>query len=196
MLTGYEICKDFMAVKLHFKDKFDYFKYNGKYHLKFKTYEAKHDKFHYEKLANKHYCSNNAPIFFCANYIEDEKSLDYIGNVSEQNYNNWFRRIQSLTYRFNQDIIKLDDNFDSEFKIIDGQLPSIIQKFLEKEITLETIVIINRCIRFIEKTENKIEKNIFNNYILNKIKKYSPFLEFDTKKYTQLILKRYENTKI
>jgi hypothetical protein len=81
--------------------------------------------------------------FLVANFIEGDTwigSLAY--NEQAQNtYTEWLKRTQSLTYIFQNEIEKLNDDFNSNFIIQDGQHPNALKLYLRKE---PRLVISNR----------------------------------------------------
>ena len=80
---------------------------------------------------------------------DDPGSL-WIGEIvrsGETNYNEWKKRVQSLTYLFREESTKLFDGrkVDEVFDCSKGH-PILLKKHLSKELSLETMVIYDRIL--------------------------------------------------
>ena len=92
--------------------------------------------------------------FFVANFVlhPDPYSL-WIGEIvknGEDNYTQWKRNTQSLSYTFQSEIESVfgGKDFDSMFKITGSSHPEVIKSHLSKELSLETLIILNRILGF------------------------------------------------
>ena len=68
-----------------------------------------------------------------------------------------------MTYCFKENINQLVDycpNFDSIFISNYGQYPSLLSKVLSEEITLETLIILDKFVPFLEMWNKKIEDDV------------------------------------
>jgi len=69
--------------------------------------------------------------------------------------------------------------------------PLIIEKWMEEDVSLETVVILNSLTDFINKEGNKITETLFWPDVSRKIKKYSPFVNFEKDKFIKIVKKRF-----
>ena len=142
MMSAFECYKEYIALKQHFtQPSYDYHKYNGKSRASLATFEARKDKLYFQKLAKLSDPSN----YILANLVENPKIWikEIIFSLSAQQiYKDWAKRQQSLMYLFKEDMSKLNDDFDSNFKVTDQTHPHVIKLFLRKEISLETLILL------------------------------------------------------
>lgn len=196
MTDPFESYKLYNALKLHFESGYDAVKYNFKSNVTPKSFFKRKDKYFFAKLAKKH--DNNLKDYYVANF---KAGLSYVGDMmdedGEKNYKE-HKRIQESIHRvFSVDINRLseeDVSFNSLFESIDGQHPLIVKLWLQEEISLETVVILNSIIGFIPRESNKISDTIIWPDIQRKIEKYTPFVNFNRDKCITLLKKQFTNT--
>lgn len=194
-MSAYECYREYVALKQHFTQKnYDYIKYNGKVKSATeKSFMARRDKLFFMKLA-KHQDPKN---FLIANMIESNKV--WIGELAyneeaQRKYVDWTKRIQSLTYTFKRDINKLQDNFNSNFLIDDNSHPFALKLYLQKEISLETLVILVELARCFKYWNSKMDYDPLWEELSHRIRKYSPFLNYDVNKLKQILIDKFDNT--
>ena len=202
--TGFAAFAMFNAIKLHFtSDSYDYFKYNGKTNVSKQTFTTRKDKYQFYKLSRK-YDVVTLRDYYVANFLEDDVQWvgDIIGPDGEENYTKWCKRIQSLTYTFENDIIYLFDSIDGAefwsmedyFKPIDGGWPMLITKMMQKKISLETVCILVDILGCMPMWEKQITDDIIWPANHRLIKKYTPFIQYDKvkcKKFLKEKIKEY-----
>jgi hypothetical protein len=130
--------------------------------------------------------------FFVANFVgcDDPQSLyivDIIKN-GENRYNEWKRRNQSLSYIFREEIEVVfgDKDFDSFFEIETNKHPKIVKEFLKKNLSLETLIILDRILGFSVKFDDKLRDPVWK-LISQRMKKYSSFLNSDVFRYKKIL---------
>jgi hypothetical protein len=146
------------------------------------------DKYSFYKLSRK-YNLEDLKNYYIANFLEAD--VRWVGAISgddgEQCYKKWQKRIQSLTYQFEQDTIYLFENSDNFISVKDGSYPFLLTAMLQNDVTIETVVILNDIMNFFPMWEKKITDNIiWPNWKL-KIEKYTPFLNYDKQKFKEII---------
>jgi hypothetical protein len=130
--------------------------------------------------------------FFVSNFAscEDPQSL-WIGEIikdGEVNYKNWMRKTQSLSYIFKDEVsIFNSKNFDEMFKIEGNRHPKILKEYLQKKISLESMIILNNIIEYKKQFDKKLQDPVWE-FVSMRIEKYTPFLHIDENKF-KLILK-------
>jgi hypothetical protein len=199
--TGFEAYRLWNALKLHFtSDSYDYFKYHGKTNVSKQTFTTNKSKFQFYKLSRK-YDLEELKCFYVSNFIEGNG--DWVGDLlqdGDDNYTKWKKRIQSLTYTFENDISYMFDSVDGAefwsiedyFKPIDGGWPMLITKLMQKKISLETVCILIDILGCMPRWEKQITEDVVWPTWHRIIKKYTPFLEYDKGKLKQVIKEKIQ----
>ena len=199
-MTGYEAFCLFSSLKLHFtQESYDYFKYGGKSRTSIDAFENKKDKWFFYKLSRRFSNDDQARDFLVANFLHD--SNVWIGNLLREDSDIHYRArqkvIQSLSYTFTNEIgsIMNQENPNDSLMVQDGEYPKLLTKLLHNEISIETVCILNSILKFLPMWDKKIADTIHYPSVSLKVKKYTPFIQFDPTKY-KLILKKeiHENT--
>lgn len=178
IMEPFDAYKKYLALKQHFsKDKYDYFKYNGKVNAKSSSFETRKDKYMFYKLSKK----KDVEGYLIANMIENDNTWigDLLSSESEQIYNEWLKRQQSMTYIFENDISKLKDNLNENIITKHGEYPYMLKMFFNKQICLETIIISNEILNFFNHWKNKIDDPVIWPDLYKKCQKYKSFIQFD-----------------
>ena len=177
-MTPVETYQSYLALKLHFEGKYDYFKYGGKTSASAASFEKRKDKFKFVKLSKK--LSDPQIIdYYLANLIRGKQ---WIGDFDQKNWMEHKRVNQSIEYVYKNDIEKLltiTGNFDILFKVGEGTHPKLVKAYLGKKISLETLVILEKMCKY----RKSFDANIRETYVWPKvsllIEKYDPFLKID-----------------
>lgn len=192
---GYATFALYHTLHLHFTSKsYDYFKYHGKCNITKDAFLNRRDKYIFYAISRK-YNLSDVKNFFIANLLENPKA--WIGDLNCEHgddiYKKWKKRKQSLTYTFEQDIIQLFDKVDNLNDLIlvkNGQHPALFKELYHKDISVETIIILNHYLKFFDMWQDKIADDIiFPNYLFL-WKKYEPFLSFDEKKFKKILVEK------
>jgi hypothetical protein len=194
--TGFAAYALWNALKLHFtSDSYDYFKYNGKTNVSKQTFTTNKSKYQFYKLSRK-YNLEELKEFYVANFINGNG--DWVGDLlqdGDENYTKWKKIQQSLTYTFENDIIQMFDSVDGAefwsiedyFKPIDGGWPMLITKLMHDKISLETVCILIDILGCMPRWEKQITEDIIWPTWHRKIKKYTPFIQYDKDKFKELL---------
>lgn len=193
-MDPFESYKLYNALKLHFEtDGYDAIKYNYKSNVTPQSFFKRKDKYFFAKLANKY--EKNLKEFYVSQFKNTEKYVgDMLDEEAEKNYLD-YKRIQESIHRvFEIDINKLSDQerkFDQLFMSCHGQLPLVIKLWMQEEIHLETVVILNSILGFIPRESKKISDTIIWPEMKRLIEKYEPFVNFSEDKCKNLLTKRF-----
>lgn len=184
-MQPFEAYTTFLALKNHFTTDYDYVKYNGKVGAKPASFHVRKDKYQFYKLS-KH----KDPLkYLVANFIDGD--LKWIGDLfsdeSDKVYNNWLKRQQSLSYIFEQDLNKLCTNFNDNVIVKNGQHPHLLKQYLRREISIETIIILNDIFGFFGHWNKKIDDTVLWPSIYKKLQKYKPFFHYDAFKCRNIV---------
>jgi len=193
MMDAFQAYKTYLALKNHFNSKtYDYFKYNGRTKASLLKFERRSDRYFFHKLAKRGDCVN----YLVSNFLEGDCWVGDLVNeqTAEKTYRKWKRRIESLGYVYTNDLNSLNDDFNSNFVINDGQYPFLLKQYLRKNISPETILIINDLTCCFKLWNRKIDEKILWPSVYLKLKKYRPFFTISLEKYKTLTLEKFNNT--
>lgn len=187
-MTPFEVYRDYLALRNHFNSAtYDYFKYQGKSSIGSDSFVKRKDRFFFEKVA-KH---RDPHSFMLANFIENPKSwirdMAY-SDDAERVYQAWQKRKDSLTYVVQNDLGKLQFPFDSNFVVKNGQHCYILNCYLAKEITLETICVLADLVKCIPYWNKQLKDDFVWEQTGLLIKKYTPFIRYDSTKMKKIVL--------
>ena len=192
-LDPFDVYKLYNALKLHFEnDSYDAIKYNFKTTVNPNSFFKRRDKYFFAKLGKNQKDIQN---FFVFNFIEDMKYVGDMMDIEGQNNYTKHKRIhESLSREFEKDINTLDTDFDKLLVVNNINTPPLnIERWMEEDISLETVVILNSLTGFVNKEGNKITETLFWPDVSRKITKYGPFVNFEKDKFVQIIKKRFTN---
>tara|TARA_B100000287_G_scaffold351585_1_gene340769 strand:+ start:992 stop:1585 length:594 start_codon:yes stop_codon:yes gene_type:complete len=196
MNDPYESYKLYNALKLHFEtDSYDALKYNFKTSIKPQSFFNRKDKYFFAKVAKTY--GKHLKDFYIANFKNDVKYIgDMLNEGGERYYLAHKKVIESIHYSFQNDINKIYEinevDFDGLFES-NGQHPLIIKLWMQEEILLETIVILDSITGFMDRESKKINETIIWPDIYRKITKYKPFVDFNMDKCKSILLKQFTN---
>lgn len=180
----------YLAMKKHFTtDGYDYHKYHGKIRASYDKFRTRNDAYFFEKLSHK----EDPQSLMLANMIVKPNVWirEIVEDEGEERYIDWQRKIQSLSRNFTSDLENLDDNYQANFSVINGQHPLIMTMYMQKKISLETITILASISNIFPYWEKEIVDKIVARDIIRLIRKYRPFLEIDEKKFKNIVKKRF-----
>jgi len=193
-MNEFDACQLYMALKLHFTTKYDYFKYNGKTKFTVVQFNKRKDKYQFVRLARK-YSHADLVEFFCANLIRGKQ---WIGDFSKDNWLEHQKVIQSLEYTYKNDLEKLLTNgekFDILFECGQGSHPRLLKQYLGKKISLETMVILDKVLSYKKNFDKAISETYIWPDISKRLEKYSPFVKIDVRYYRQITLTNVKDFK-
>lgn len=183
--------RTYLAIKNHFTlDTYDYFKYNKKTKVTLDSFLKRKDKIFFAKLGNRK--DKYLEDFLVANFLYQTNIWvgELLSDECEERYKNWKRKQESISYHFKSEmefVSELDtDEFNKLFQTINGNHPRIIQKYLHKEISIETLCILDSILKFISKSDKLLSDPIYTD-ISKLCKKYQPFLKVDIAKQKQTL---------
>lgn len=188
-MTGFKAFRYYIALKLHFtKEKFNVFENKGHIKGSYAAFDARNDKYLFEKLARKFPKDQDIIQFIVANLSIGNDNIIYGMEEAEENYIQWTKRKQSITHTFLNDIntIQLESeknnyNLDQIINCTLNQFPYIIKLYLGKLICMESIVILNDFIPMIAKWKQEPSLILLENDIL-RIEKLKGFVKYNRDK--------------
>ena len=189
--TGFDAFALYNALKTHFtSSSYDFFKYNGKTNVSKDSFMKNKAKYQFYKLSRK-YSLEQLRNFFLANFIYGDSTWvgEMLGPEGDKAYSKWQKTNQSLTYVFENDIIRLvgNDAPDQMLIVNDGQHPKLLREVMSGTIAIETMVILNDIMHFFPMWNRKISDDIiWPNWRL-KCEKYAPFVTYDKVKFKNIL---------
>ena len=180
-MTGFDCYRTYLAFKNHFtKDKFDYFKYGGKTNVSMSTFNKRKDRYFFEKRSRQKKDGEIVDYFTAIFSQCDDPQKMWIGEIIEsgdKNYAEWQKKVQSLGYIFKQEIQSLCEGkeFNSLFECKSGTHPPIIKEHLKKNISIESLIILDAVIKFKKNLDKTLDDFVWETVSL-KMNKYRPFL--------------------
>ena len=181
----------FLALKKHFTtDNYDYFKYNGKVRANYETFMSRNDAYSFAKLAKK-----DDPQGLILSNLLINKNIwvrDLLDSEGEARYTNWRKRIESLGYIFKSELVHLNDEYKQNFISRDGQHPLVMTLLLQKKISLETFTILAFITNIFSYWSEKVVDKHVSFDIINKSRKYKPFLEYDEQRFKDMVRDRFD----
>ena len=181
----------YLAMKNHFtKEKYDYIKYRGKVKATNEAFYKRKDRFWFEKFARQK-SDKEVEEFFVANFTScsDPESM-WIGEMikeGEGRYQDWQKKVQSLSYIFKEESEKLFENnkVDDVFNCSKGH-PIVLKKFLGGNLSLESLVIYDIIFGYTKNFDKKLKDPVWET-VSRRVRKYSPFLNIDVSRYKKIL---------
>jgi hypothetical protein len=191
-MDGFNVYKTYLALKLHFaKDNYNFFTFNGKSRASLQSFEKRKDKYFFKKIGIK-YDEKEIVNFLVSHFIEDSNC--WIGNISvnkSKTYSEWKNKIQSMSFVFQNEMETLSDiseDFDILFKVENGQHPIILKEHLAGNVSLESMVILQKLINYIPYFSRKISEPIIWPEVKKRVVKYEPFISVENTKYKRILV--------
>lgn len=185
-ISAYDTFNLFSSLKLHFTTSYDYFKYNGKSKSITKENFAIHkDRFKYQKLARLFNTVEELKDYIIANLLKEKKWIgEFLDDSAMDNYKEFLKTKESLSYVFSNDIDKLNKN---SFIENNGEI-EVYKLYKHRKISLESFVILEHYIRFFKNIDKFYGKeDIIWKPIRNLSEKYVPFIKWDNKKFANIL---------
>ena len=181
----------YLALKNHFtKDHYDFHKYGGKTRATKQAFYKRKDRFWFEKFSRQ---KNDKEVveFFVSNFVSTtDPSTMWIGEMikdGEGRYNEWKKRVQSLSYIFKEEVNNLFDGnkVDEVFDCSKGH-PPILKSYLGGNTSLETMVICDKIFEYGKDFDQKLNDPVWET-VSRKIKKYESFLNINVPRYKKIL---------
>jgi len=186
-MDGFKAYRYYLAIKLHFTtDKFDVFQNRGNVKGTREAFNARNDRYIFEKLARNIPNDKEIIQFFVSNFAYGNDTAIYDGGEADENYTKWVRTKQSITKNFVDDLATLltyiETNklkYTSIFNFTDDEYPIALKLFIGGKITIETLRMIDDLYPIIEKWKlNSSVRYIWDNEF-RRITKLTGFVKYD-----------------
>jgi len=186
-VDGFKAYRYYLAIKLHFTtDKFNVFENRGNVKGTREAFNARNDRYIFEKLARKHDNDKDIIQFFVANFAYGNDTTIYAGAEADEVYTEWLRRKQSITKIFVDDLATLLTHIEinklthtSLFNFTDSEYPVALKLFVGGKIKIETLRIIDDLYPIIEKWKLNTSVRYIWDDDLRRITKLTGFVKYD-----------------
>lgn len=190
---AFDVYVYYLALKRHFTTDYDFFKYNGKVRASVQSFENRKDKYQFYKLSKR----KDAKEFILANMIFDPTLWvgDLLNNEkAEEIHLEWVRKQQSLSYIFKNDLAELNNDFNSNLHVKDGQHPQLLRLYTMHRVNLESLIIIDDLVKIFSYWEKRIADPILFPRIYRTVSKAKPFIKFDRDKMKHILLDTFSQS--
>ena len=179
-MDPFDVYKIYLALKLHFTtESYDITKHKYAAKGKKETFLKRKDLTVLRKLA-RDFRRQEIIDIIVANFVSGDRWGGMFDVEAMETYKKWKANKERLSYTFEQDLnsIQLRMEKDNiEDATVDDQHPLILKMLLGKQIALETVVILNKAVNFIDDYNDDL---ILKDTCLL-VRKYSPFVVKNTK---------------
>lgn len=151
-MTGYQTYQIYQSLKLHFTTDYDAVKYNYKTAVRQDTFERRKDRYFFEKLSRR-FNKEKLINYFTANLIRNPQA--WIGDMTEEIYNDYIARYDKLTYMVTQDMKLMAEkgySFNDICSTSDNNSTNpLLESLRADEIHLESVVLVDILVNFLKK---------------------------------------------
>jgi len=193
IMEPFEVYRYYLALRLHFTtDNYDVIEQKGRVRATKNSFFKRKDLLAIRRVAET-YSDKDIVDFLVANFVSGDRWGGVFDVESKERYQGWKKRIESISYTFKKEIDKavayadkLGITFNQLFYCNHGQHPFIIKMYLRNDISIETLVILNKLNNFTDQLDQDLKDDLVWPDTSRIIKKYSPFLEIKKDKYNEI----------
>jgi len=175
-MDPFDVYKIYLALKLHFTtESYDITKHKFAAKGKKETFLKRKDLIVLRKLA-RDFDRQTIIDILVANFVTGDRWGGMFDTEAMKTYEKWKARQQSMGYTFEQDLNTIQTRMEIqnvEDATVDTQHPLILKMLLGRQITLETVVILNKKLNFC----NDYKDDLILKDTCLLINKYSPFMK-------------------
>ena len=199
-MDGFKAYRYYLAIKLHFTtDKFNVFENRGNVRGTREAFNARNDRYIFEKLAQRRPDDKEIIQFFVSNFAYGKDTAIYAGQEAEDNYQLWTKRKQSITKIFIDDLASLLHNIEVNklkhnaiFEFTENEYPVALKMFIGGKIAIESLRIIDDFTGIVEKWKNHPTVKYIWDDEIRRLIKLTGFVKYDKIKLFQIFEKFQE----
>ncbi len=182
MIDSYHYYVRYLAIQRHFNSKgYNYNKYNGKVNASRQSFLRRRDKGLFNKFRYKFKDLDSFKDYLVANFVYNQGFSVY-NSTSQESYDileKWKKINANLKDYYFRDLRFLSHiNIKSQLISEHGELPKVIQYFIQNKICFETLVLLDIYFKFLDRNVSLKDDDQFNEFKL-KIQKYKTFMNVD-----------------
>tara|TARA_B100000780_G_scaffold268264_1_gene226047 strand:- start:816 stop:1400 length:585 start_codon:yes stop_codon:yes gene_type:complete len=188
-MEAVEVYQMYCALKAHFgKSDYDFVKYNGKSSVTKSSFWKRNDRHFFVRTSRKYKDKDTVKDYLLSNFIKNQKG--WLGDFSDDNYMEWKKRMQSLTYTFKEEMLPLveDNELNSIFEIPESSHPKLLKEYLGNRVSIEAMVILDDLVQYTKNWDKKLGDDVIWPNINKMIKNYKKFLTFDKNKCKMVLI--------
>jgi hypothetical protein len=194
-MNGYNVWRIASAVKMHFGNgTYDAFRFHFKAkNLSPNAFQLRPDQHFFTKLG-KRLKDDEVDRYAFANVFFADNT--WVGNMSDEPYTQYCKRVQTFTYRFKKDLKMFHQmTLDELLNPVNGKPPPIADLYLKGEIMPETIIAFHCITNFLQINKPRITDKLLWPEIENKLIKATPFVgrDIDQSKIKRIILDHFSS---
>jgi hypothetical protein len=186
-MDGFKAYRYYLAIKLHFTtDKFNVFENRGNVRGTREAFNARNDRYIFEKLATKMSDDRDIIQFFAANFAYGNASAIYEGKEAEDNYLTWRKHKESISKVFVDDLTTILHTIEvanlkhsAIFDFTDNEYPIALKLFLGGKITIESLRILDDFTGCVENWKNNPSVKYIWDDEMRRITKLTGFVKYD-----------------
>ena len=185
----------YCAMKAHFsKSNYNYFKYEGKTRIKRDSFYKRKDRFFFVRLSKKYTEHEDIQNYLIANFIRE--SIGYVARFSNKVYEEWLYKRQNFYTIFTDEMRPLVNEFQPLFEVKSNTHPKLLQEYLGKRVSLETLIILNELVSYVDNWNKELAEDFIWGDLKKLMNNYKGFLTIDVERYRILLLKLIEESKL
>lgn len=211
-MDSFLVFNNFLSIKLHFTNKkYDAITHNFKTRVNKTTFEKRKDKSFFYLVGKQFKDEDNLRDFFISNIVYRNLQSPWIGDfvneIAKNTYTKYISLSEGFTYAFQNDIINLRNRMlsaglthpDSMINNFENgtDFPIIINELIYSNIEIESFLMINRVLNFLDSINKKIcnkGENIIWVNLYNRLNKYDRLMKplIDKNKAATIILNTFK----
>ena len=173
-MKGFQTYQIYQSLKLHFTTDYDAVKYNYKTAVRQDTFERRKDRYFFEKLSRR-FNKEKLIHYFTANLIHNPQA--WIGDMTEEIYNDYIARYDKLTYMVTQDMKLMAEkgySFDDICSTSDNNSTNpLLESLRADEIHLESVVLVDILVNFLKRLKRDLNDPLgINTELIDLLLKY------------------------
>ena len=154
-MTPIDVYLMYCALKAHFGNKnYDYFKYEGKTRVSRDSFYKRKDRIFFTKLSKKYTKYEDIRDYLVSNFIIEREG--YVAKFTDKNYEDWTIRQYDFFTTFIMEMKPLVKNFEPLFEVKDNTHPKLLQEYLGRRVSLETLIVLEKLLGFVKKWDKKM----------------------------------------
>jgi hypothetical protein len=120
--------------------------------------------------------------YLLSNFIKNQKG--WLGDFNDENYVEWKKRMQSLTYTFKQEMTSLleDNSFGDIFEIPKDTHPKLLKEYLGNRVSIEAMIILDNLVEYTRNWNKRLGDDVVWPNTNKMLENYKKFLTFDRKR--------------
>lgn len=198
IMEPFEVYRYYLALRLHFTtDQYDVIASQGRVRASRQAFNKRKDLLSIKRIADL-YSDKEIVDFLVANFVTGDRWGGIFDIEAKDRYIDWKKRIESLSYIFDKELLKLveicdRDNkpYTSIFKGTEDVHPLIVKSYLRNDVSIETLVILDKINNYTDELDVVYKDDLIWPDMSRVIKKYKPFLTVKLEKYNDIFRRRF-----